>query len=310
MTKPRRLGFLLLGLAACVGLAACAPKARAVKPALTADDKGTIRFSTAESIVLSGDLALPSGKGPFPAVILMHGCAGLPHQAINGWQPALRSWDYATFVVDSFGGRGLREVCTNARTLSGTQRIQDAYAALKILATHPRIDKDRIVLMGFSHGGIAALRSATAWARERYAPTGPAFRAFIPFYPYCNSVFPEMMRITAPLRIHTGELDDWTPAKPCEDLVRSLHAAGANAQITIYAGAAHAFDGPGTPLTSLPNVDNAAACTPRQETISGPILNESEFPRCLRKGATVGHHPGATGEARKIVRAQLAELLQ
>ena len=33
------------------------------------------------------------------------------------WRPLILSWGYATLVVDSFGGRGLRGVCANALAL-------------------------------------------------------------------------------------------------------------------------------------------------------------------------------------------------
>jgi dienelactone hydrolase len=115
----------------------------------------------------------------------------------------LRDWGYATFALDSFTGRKLREVCSDATVLSGIQRIPDAYGALRLLATHPRIDARRAALMGFSHGGILTLNAATLWAKETYVPAGqPAFRAFLPFYPYCNTVYPERDHVSAPLRIH------------------------------------------------------------------------------------------------------------
>jgi dienelactone hydrolase len=70
--------------------------------------------------------------------------------------------------------------------------------------------------MSFSHGGRLTLDALTVWAKETFAPLGqPGFRAFLSFYPPCNIVYPERERIAAPLRIHTGELDDWTPAAPC-----------------------------------------------------------------------------------------------
>lgn len=297
-------------VAALLFLWGCAPSVKDLKPALSTRDSGTVWFSPDGSLVLSGDLRFPSGAGPFAAVILMHGCGGVGN-AENGWAPALRKAGHATFVVDSLGGRGFSEVCTNARLLTGTQRIPDAYGALKILATHPRIAPERIVLMGFSHGGIATLRAATAWAKEKYAPPGgPTFRAFFPFYPYCNSVFPEMARVSAPVRIHTGELDDWTPAQPCQALARSLKDAGFDVEITVYKGAHHSFDNVGTPLIYLPRVDNGASCTLRLASVQGPILNEAELATCLTKGATIGWNPAATEEARRNVRAQLADLLK
>ena len=86
------------------------------------------------------------------------------------WGPVLRSWGYATFVLDSFRRRGLAEVCTNGPALVPLQRVPDAYGALRLLAAHPAIDPERIALMGFSHGGALTMLASTAWAKERYAP--------------------------------------------------------------------------------------------------------------------------------------------
>lgn len=296
---------------AVLTLAACAPGVDRLKPTLVAHDEGNLWFLTDERDVLSGDLAFPSGPGPFPAVVLMHGCSGLPSRAIDGWAPALRSWGYATFVVDSFRGRGLREVCTNSLALTGNRRIADGYGALRILATHPRIHRHRMALMGFSHGGIATLGAANEWSRRTYAAQGPVFRAFLPFYPYCNATVPEMSwGLAAPLRIHIGELDDWTPARTCESLVAAARTLGADAEVIVYKDAAHSFDGVGQAVVRLANVDNASDCTPRLASMRGPILNLFELRKCIRKGATVGWNPEATEMARRNVRAQLAELLK
>ena len=172
----------LLVFSAIAGLtyAACAPAIKDLKTSLPASEAGTIwfaaapslvrspdrsRFVTGEPVVLSGDLRFPSGAGPFPTVVLAHRCGGLGN-AETGWAPVLREMGYATFVMDSFRGRGLTEVCTSAGTLTGTQRIPDAYGALRILATHPKIDARRVALMGFSHGGILSLGASTTWARD------------------------------------------------------------------------------------------------------------------------------------------------
>jgi len=316
--------FVLLALVA-VWSAGCAPALKDLKPALAATDSDSIWFASAGSlvrvpdgsrfvlgdpIVISGDLRFPSGSGPFPAVILAHGCGGLGN-AETGWAPVLREWGYATFVIDSFRGRHLTEVCTSARTLTGTQRIPDAYGALRILATHPKIDARRVALMGFSHGGILTMGASTAWAKETFAPSGqPAFRAFLPFYPYCNALYPEGRRITAPVRIHSGELDDWTPAGPCVRLAETLKASGQDATITVYAGAHHSFDNIGTSFRHLPNVDSGADCAFQVASILGPFPSASEAARCFRKGATIAWSPKATEQARDNVRTQLAELLK
>jgi dienelactone hydrolase len=319
-----RGGGLVLLVAACAVITACASQARPIKPALDRADSGLVEFVTAGSLArgeggrlvagpplpISGDLEIPPGSGPFPGVVLMHGCAGVG-AAERGWATALRAAGYATFVVDSFGGRGLREACVDAGALLPMQRIPDAYGALRILSTHPAIDARRIALMGFSHGGIVTTLSATAWAHDTFvAPAQPGFRAFVAFYPYCNWTMPEMAHLSAPLRIHTGALDDWTPAKACEDMVAGLRAAGYDARITVYPGARHSFDEVGQPVTALPHVANGAACTPHLASILGPPENAEQFAGCLRRGATIGWDPEATRQARAAVLAELEVLVR
>lgn len=264
------------------------------------------RFEPGSPEVISGELRLPEGRGPFPALVLAHGCNG-NHNIERVWGPVLREWGYATFVLDSFRERGIKEVCTQGRRLSPTQRIPDAYGALRLLAAHPQIDARRVALMGFSHGGRLTMHASTAWAKETYAPAGqPSFRAFFPFYPNCNAVFPERERVFAPVRIHTGEADDWTPAAPCVALANSLKASGQDIAIHVYPGAHHSFD-QARRQTFLPNVGNGARCFPHLASILGPILSGATG--CATKGATVGPNPEALAAARRNLRAQLDELV-
>jgi dienelactone hydrolase len=153
--------------------------------------------------------------------------------------------------------------------------------------------------------------ASTAWAKETFAPAGrPAFRAFLAFYPWCNIAYPERERISGPVRIHAGELDDWTPAEPCVRLAQQLKGSGQDAMATVYLGAHHSFDKIGHPPLYLANVDSGAACTFRIASILGPFPPPSEVRKCVRKGATIGWSPEATEQARRNVRTQLAELLK
>lgn len=302
--------------------------AKDIKSTLTAADSGEIWFNTAGSfkkpsttggayeisnkpVQLVGDLRLPDGNGPFPAVILVHGCAGKGY-AEPTWVPVLKEWGYATFAIDSFTPRGFSEVCTDPWKLISLERVADVYGALRILATHPKINKDAIALMGWSHGGITTVNAATMWAKQNFAPDGnPTFKAFFPFYPYCNPKYPEREEISAPVRIHTGEADDWTPAKPCSDWVDGLKAKGADASITLYKGAGHGFDDGFGTVTHLRNVVNGATCTPTFSNILGPYDLAKNFPSsCFKKGATTGRSPRAIEEAKSALKPQLDDLMR
>src|SRR5207245_166123 len=50
----------------------------------------------------------PKGEGPFPALIIVHTCAGLKQQQIGFWRKEAIRRGYAAFVLDSFGPRGGR----------------------------------------------------------------------------------------------------------------------------------------------------------------------------------------------------------
>jgi Dienelactone hydrolase family len=126
-----------------------------------------------------------------------------------------------------------------------------------------------------------------SWASHT-AASSPWAPAFFPFFPYCNTVYPERERLSAPLRIHIGELDDWTPAASCIRLVERLKASGQDADISIYPGAHHGFPAEWLGVVRMRNVDNGAACHARLASILGPTVSPaSELEGCLQKGATI-----------------------
>jgi len=123
---------------------------------------------------LPGTLALPKGKGPFAAVLLVHGSGPQDRdETIGASRPFL---DIA---------RGLAAHCIavlryDKRTLVRPQDFQqpfdvddettdDAVAALAALAADPRIDGGRVFVLGHSQGGMLAPRIASRWPQARGA---------------------------------------------------------------------------------------------------------------------------------------------
>jgi dienelactone hydrolase len=100
------------------------------------------------------------------------------------------------------------------------------------------------VVAGWSHGAQTVLSVLDASDKAvRAQPLKPA--AAVAFYPGCSK-FQRMFsyELSAPLLIMIGELDDWTPAASCVALAGRLSRPGQPAaQITVYPGSYHGFDG-------------------------------------------------------------------
>lgn len=184
----------------------------------------------------------PEGAGPFPVVIILSGCAGVGPDAgiVSRVNADYLQKGIATLVVDSFTPRGIAEVCSDPKILEAIgYRVRDAYAAMSWLRTRSEIDSKHIFLQGYSHGAITAIAAIDA---QRPAAQRHEFTGVIAFYPYCYS----SSKFSVPTIILVGQLDDWTPAKLCEDIVDKT-----NVEITVYPTAFHAFATPGLDMTYL-----------------------------------------------------------
>jgi dienelactone hydrolase len=242
-------------------------------------------------IELVGRLYRPEGQGPFPAIVMLHGCSGLwgkggePTASFAFWAEHFRARGYVALLLDSFGPRGEREICTQEkrRVSPAKDRPRDAYAALAWLGARADVDSGRVDLIGWSNGGSAVLHTVKAGAPGRLEG-GARFRAAVAFYPGCADLAKAPFRPTVPLLIQSGGADDWTPARYCETL-----AAGAPAgsvEIDVYPDAHHSFDRLGTGQRERPEVRNPN--------------------RPGGRGATIGAHPEAREKAIARTTAWLA----
>src|SRR4051794_39773676 len=144
--------------------------------------------------VIDGFLTRPAGPGPFPAIVHLHGCGGLPddvkHGAIHVGSERAAAWGYVVLLVDSFTTRGIDNTCSG----EAAPRVADAYGALAYLARQPFVDASRIAVIGFSAGGVAALSIAEARDFELFENEGEhAFKAAVAFYPACQTDNPMKM---------------------------------------------------------------------------------------------------------------------
>jgi dienelactone hydrolase len=262
---------------------------------------------------IGGELRLPAGAARVPAVILLHGSAGIGAN-VDRWADEINGIGAGAFLVDSFTGRGILQTVTDQSQLGSLAMIVDGYRALELLSKHPGVDPSRIAVMGFSKGGFAALYASLKRFQRMYRKPGVEFAAYVPFYPACNTTYLEDEEVSErPIRIFHGSADNYVPAEPCRNYVNRLRRGGKDVRLTEYAGAHHAFDNPlYSPHRSLPDAIVIGHCV-REERRRGEIVNVATGEPfrwndgCVKRGGTVGYDAAATADATDAVRSLFGE---
>lgn len=200
-------------------------------------ERGEMAVATTSSV--EGYLSKPDGDGPFPAVVYLHGCSGLSKSARKRFSDLLTGWGYIALAVDSFATRGIEEACDRPMP----DRQADAWGAMLYLSKLPFVDRERITVLGSSQGAIIAMRLASIHDVKLFdVPDGLNFKAVVAFYPICSVA---SRQLVIPTLILIGELDDWTPARNCQQWMGLRQGSGAPVKLVVYPGAYHAFDFPG-----------------------------------------------------------------
>jgi dienelactone hydrolase len=288
-------------------------------PSLTISDQ---QFLTGDAngkpVTVGGEFRIAQGSGKLPVVVLMHGSSGVG-SPMDAWVHQFNSMGISTFVIDGFSGRGLTTTSPNQALLGRLNLIVDIYHALDILANHPRVDPDRIALMGFSRGGQATLYASLDRFNKLWNKSGIQFAAYIPFYPDCSTRYLTDTEIAArPIRIFHGTPDDYNPVASCKAYVARLQEAKRDVVLTEYPDSAHGFDAGLIGMTDV--VEATTSQTVRHCTIregeGGTLMNAatdapfSYKDSCVELGPHVGGNATTAIEARKAVSDFLTTLFK
>jgi len=191
---------------------------------------------------IQGDLAKPDGAGPFPAVVGLHGCAGMHDTTKQRLVDDLVAWGYVILLVDSYATRGIDHrhlACTSNAFATFLRRRPDAYGALVFLGRQTFVDPHRVAVVGFSAGARVTLSVAEPRSFELFVPpSNLRFRAAAAFYPPCRQA---VARPGIPTLIFTGALDAWTPASDCSENIAKWGNDGPPVELVVHPGAYHGF---------------------------------------------------------------------
>ena len=195
---------------------------------------------------IEGKLYKPDGGGPFPALVLLHGCQGVVRQT-QTWAHWLRERGYVALVTDSFGPRNDPADCKGGDDSGpSTARFDDAIGALRYLQAQPFVIPDRVASFGWSQGGLFAMSVINGPTLERARARGvtlprAGYAAAIAMYPGgCEAYVKEL--VIRPLLLLIGGADNWTPPQYCREMASAMKARGADVTLVEYPGAYHYFD--------------------------------------------------------------------
>jgi len=198
--------------------------------------QSAISNSGEKSQTVSGLLFKPTGKGPFPAVILLHTCGGLGPHVTQDWPDFLTGLGYVVLSVDSYSPRGMN-TCRDANPHERlVWQSEDAYGALDSLANLPEIDGNRVALMGFSQGGRAINNVLLPYRSygQLKSSKGLEFKAAIPVYGDCGGLW-SMSKVPFPVMQIVGDKD------PIAETCRGVDEI-TNVALRILPGVYHSFD--------------------------------------------------------------------
>lgn len=181
--------------------------------------------------------SLPTGKEPFPALIVIHEWWGL-----NDWirknADEFAKRGYAALAIDLYRGKSTTKLDEAQELMRGVPQdraMKDLQAAYSFLQNNPKVDKDKIAVIGWGIGGGYALQAATIL---------PKLKAAVMNY---GSVFSDPLnvkKVGCPLLGIFGETDRGISVMDVQNFEQALKDAKKENKIIIYRNVGHAFMNP------------------------------------------------------------------
>ncbi len=204
-------------------------------PAFAATAKDVTYQSGDETV--KGIVYTPEGKGPFPALIVIHEWWGL-----NDWvkeqASKLADQGYVTLAVDLYRGKVAQtpeEAHEIMRGVPEDRAKRDLSAAFRYLKSRSDVKKEKIGAIGWCMGGGYALDVALQ---------EPTLAADVINYGHLATDPAALKQINAPILGLFGAQDRGITPDDVHKFGEMLDKLGKKIDVTIYPDAGHAFENP------------------------------------------------------------------
>jgi carboxymethylenebutenolidase len=219
-------------------LAALALLALAASSAFAEVKTRTITFKSGDDQV-KGFLAEPSGKGPFPGIIVIQEWWGLSDW-IKGNARHLAEQGYVALAPDLYRGKVTTDPTVARELITGLphdRALRDLKAAVDTLAGRANVDKDRLGCIGWCMGGGFALELALQ---------DPRIKACAMCYGRVVTDADKLKPLKATVLGIFGKEDQGIPPAQVSKFEKALKTAGKKVDRIEEFEAGHGFMRPGT----------------------------------------------------------------
>jgi carboxymethylenebutenolidase len=214
-------------------LFACFLTAALAASALAADGKPVSYKSGDETV--QGVIYTPPGKGPFPALVVIHEWWGL-NDWVKDQASKLSDQGYVTLAIDLYRGKVAKtpdEAHEIMRGVPEDRAKRDLHAAVEFLKSQSTVKKDRIGSIGWCMGGGYSLDVALQ---------EPDLAATVINYGHLATDPEALKKINAPILGLFGGQDRGISPDDVHKFEASMKQLGKKIDITIYPDAGHGFE--------------------------------------------------------------------
>jgi carboxymethylenebutenolidase len=201
-----------------------------------AADSKSVSYKSGDETV-QGVLYTPAGRGPFPALVVIHEYWGL-NDWVKDQASKLADEGYVTLAIDLYRGKVATTPDVAHELMRGVpedRAKRDLNAAFDFLASQPNVKKNRIGAIGWCMGGGYSLDVALQQ---------PALAADVINYGHLATDVEALKKINAPILGLFGAQDHGITPDDVKKFSATLDRLGKKIEIKIYDDAGHAFENP------------------------------------------------------------------